>query len=312
MARVRKGSCPTSVGIMAVSVQTIEAGPGDYRLVRLANGAHSLHSVRHGETFHPVVGPVAEAEGLYVRQLKARERVAAAGSWVVWDVGLGAAANPLTLLMALSGLEARIRVVSFDHTLEPLNYALGHAARLGYLQGWEAPLGRLAREGGVCIQQGGLTVEWTLHLGDFPSLVSGPAALEWPKPDAILFDAFSPATNPAMWTLPLFARVFGLLDPARPCALPTYSRSTMLRVTLLLAGFQVGVGHATGEKEETTMASNSPDWVDQPLGRTWLERVRRSTSAEPLHEPHYRQAPLSPESLARLERHPQFLGSLRA
>src|SRR5205085_9733466 len=88
-----------------------------------------------------------------------------------------------------------------------------------------------------------------------------------------------------MWTQPLFSRIFKLLDPCRPCALPTYSRSTMLRVTLLLAGFFVGVGHATGEKEETTIAANALDLITEPLDRHWLQRARRSTSAEPLWEP---------------------------
>ena len=61
-----------------------------------------------------------------------------------------------------------------------------------------------------------------------------------------------------MWTLPHFENLFRALDPARPCALTTYSRSTLIRATLLLAGFHVGVGHATGLKEETTVAANVP------------------------------------------------------
>src|SRR6185295_14155514 len=126
------------------------------------------------------------------------------------------------------------------------------------------------------------------------------------RPHVILFDAYSPARNPGMWTLPLFARLFQLLDPQRPCALPTYSRSTMLRVSLLLAGFHVGAGHATGEKEETTIAANTPDLIDEPLDRKWLRRARSSTSAEPLWEPVYRQAPLSPQTWEQLQRHPQF------
>ena len=109
------------------------------------------------------------------------------------------------------------------------------------------------------------TVEWRLHLGDFPTLLTEPLAQTLPKPHVIMFDAFSPAKNPAMWTLPLFTNLFQLLDPQRPCALPTYSRSTMLRVTLLLAGFFVGVGHATGEKEETTIAANTLDLINEPL-----------------------------------------------
>ena len=109
-----------------------------------------------------------------------------------------------------------------------------------------------------------------------------------------------------MWTQPLFANLFRLLDPARPCALPTYSRSTMLRATLLLAGFFVGIGHASGEKEETTIAANTMDLLTEPLDRRWLARARRSTSAEPLWEPVYRQARLSPETWERLQEHPQF------
>ena len=125
-------------------------------------------------------------------------------------------------------------------------------------------------------------------------------------PHAILFDAFSPAKNPAMWTLPLFTNLFHALDPARPCALPTYSRSTIMRVTLLLAGFFVGVGHATGEKEETTIAANTLDLIEQPLDLKWLDRARRSHSAEPLHEDVYNCAPLTPGSWKKLQAHPQF------
>ena len=145
-----------------------------------------------------------------------------------------------------------------------------------------------------------------MHLADFPALLAQPSALALAKPHAIMFDAFSPAKNPAMWTQPLFANLFRLLDPARPCSLPTYSRSTMLRVTLLLAGFFVGVGHATGEKEETTIAANTADLIAEPLDLRWLQRAHRSTSAEPMWEPVYRQAPLSPATWEKLQQHQQF------
>ena len=88
--------------------------------------------------------------------------------------------------------------------------------------------------------------------------------------------------------------------------MPTYSRSTILRVTLLLAGFFVGVGHATGQKEETTIAANTLDLLAEPLDRRWLERARRSHSAEPMAEPVYRIAPLSEDNWRRLQAHPQF------
>ena len=80
----------------------------------------------------------------------------------------------------------------------------------------------------------------------------------------------------------------------------------MLRVSLLLAGFYVGVGHATGEKEETTLAANMIELIDEPLPASWLRRARNSKSAEPLWQPVYRQAHLSPETWEKLRQHPQF------
>ncbi len=279
----------------------------DYQLVRLNNGICSVRSLADAETFHPVVGPVAEAEALYVNQLRLRERLQNhAGEFVVWDVGLGAAANSLTVLRATRDLPCAIRLVSFDHKIEPLAFARKHGDALGYFGGYENHVDKLIGSHHVAFRDGPQTVDWQLHLGDFPSLLAHPAAGDWRKPDAILFDAFSPAKNPAMWTLPLFTNLFRLLDPQRPCALPTYSRSTILRVTLLLAGFYVGAGHATGEKEETTIAANTPELIAEPLDSRWLARARRSHSAEPMVEPVYRTAPLTAASWEKLQQHQQF------
>jgi len=279
-----------------------------YQLVRLNNGICSVRSLADAETFHPVVGPVAEAEALYVNQLKLRERLQNhSGEFVIWDVGLGAAANALTVLRATREIACHIRLVSFDHTLEPLEFALKHTAELGYFGGYENHLKQFLCGHRVTFQDGPQTVNWEFHHGDFPTLLKSKISnLKFQKPHAILFDAYSPARNPAMWTLPLFTNLFQLLDPKRPCALPTYSRSTILRVTLLLAGFFVGVGHATGEKEETTIAANDLSLIAEPLDRRWLERARRSHSAEPMIEPVYRTAPLSDKTWKKLQLHPQF------
>jgi tRNA U34 5-methylaminomethyl-2-thiouridine-forming methyltransferase MnmC len=282
--------------------------PSGYKLVKLASGAYSVHSLAHAETFHPVIGPVAEAEALYLKQLRLRERLQGhQGEFVIWDVGLGAAANALTVLRATMDVPASIHLLSFDHTPGPLAFALNHSTELDYLAGYEGQLKTLLATGRVDFSNEMQSVRWDFHEADFPSFLTAPAAEKLAKPHAIMFDAFSPAKNPAMWTAPLFARLFQLLDPGRPCALPTYSRSTLLRVTLLLAGFFVGVGHATGEKEETTIAANTLDLIAEPLEPKWLQRAQRSSSAEPLWTPVYRQAKLAPETYERLRVHPQFI-----
>ena len=111
-----------------------------------------------------------------------------------------------------------------------------------------------------------------------------------------------------MWTLPVFQNLFRALDPARSCALTTYSRSTMIRATLLLVGFFVGIGLAMGMKEEATIAANDLSLVEQPLDARWRERTARLDSAAPLIQPIYHREKLTPALLAVLPTHPQFAG----
>lgn len=297
-----------------------------YRLVQLRNGTRAVYASAYEEQMHPGLGPAAEAEALYVRQLKLRERMQRhAGEFVVWDVGLGAAANALTLLRLTRDLARPLRLVSFDDTAGPLEFALTHAHELGYLNGYEFIASELIAKRRAEFSDGERAVQWEFVLGDFPtwcaetadarSTIRGDSAAvrrragsEVRAPHAIFFDAFSPTKNPAMWTLPLFTNLFRLLDPENPCSLTTYSRSTMLRVTLLLAGFYVGRGVATGLKEETTVAANALSLLEAPLDRRWLERARRSDSAEPLSGAAYRRRALSAQSWERLQAHGQFKG----
>jgi len=278
---------------------------------------------------HPGLGPAGEADLLYVRQLKIPERMqASAGEFVVWDVGLGAAANAIAVLRATRAISRPLRLLSFDNTAEPLEFALSKAEQLGYFQGYESQAAELLKVVAarcavrtprcgvptdppkVQFKNGRSRVTWEFRPGDFPSLLESNLAIGNRKllmsPHAILFDPFSPRNNPAMWTLPLFTNLLGALGPMRPCNLTTYSRSTMFRVTLLLAGFFVGRGLPAGLKEETTVAANTLQLFKERLDRRWLERARRSDNAEPLHKAFYTRSPLTTRTWDQLRSHPQF------
>src|SRR5687767_14637761 len=109
-----------------------------FELVSLESGVFSLRSLANGETYHPGVGPRVEASVLHVAQARLLERCLAAArsgrTFVVWDVGLGAAANAVSVVEALLGCsDADIELISFDRTTAPLEFALGHTGELAYL-----------------------------------------------------------------------------------------------------------------------------------------------------------------------------------
>lgn len=280
-----------------------------FALKKLENGEYTVYSVSDGETFHPKIGPVQEARLLYLDQLKIRERIKAnAEEFIIWDVGLGAAANPIIILEDTADLHASVAIISFDKTTEPLRFALKHTDRLTYLHGWEKILESLVEQGEIAFKKNNLNVRWKYIEGDFPTLIEQAVdACKIPSPHAILYDAFSPSSNPEMWTLKHFKNIFSIISASdRPCSLATYSRSTLVRVTLLTAGFYVGAGTPIGEKEETTIAANK-DWlIARPLDRRWLMRAKHSTSAEPLEKPEYMQKPMSKSTFENLLSHPQF------
>ncbi|MGC8744896.1 MAG: MnmC family methyltransferase [Verrucomicrobiia bacterium] len=283
----------------------------DFLLVRLPNGEYSLRSISYGETFHPVVGPVTEARSLYLKQLNLAERISKCqNEFVIWDVGLGAAANPVSILECSKNLTTPLRIISFDYTIEPLEFALQHTSELQYLKGWENILYTLIQTHRVSFINGKQPVVWEFHKGDFPSMLNQflrlPSSNKLPAPCSIFYDAYSPKTNPQMWTLSVFKNLYALLDPSIPCSLATYSRSTLIRATLLLSGFFVGIGNATGEKEETTIAANRIDLIPVLLDKRWLFRAKRSTSAHPLINAEYIQKPISSEIFDQLLAHPQF------
>lgn len=277
----------------------MSSGDHEFDLVTVASGARSLRSREHGETFHPVVGPMTEARGLHVVQQRLVERACATeGPFVVWDAGLGAAANAIAVIEAFHPFPERVAVElhSFDVTTAPLEFALENAGELEYVAPHRTTIERLLANG----ETADGCVRWFLYRGDFRALMT-----DAPAPHAILYDPYSPRANPELWALEHFTALAARLIPSRGCLWSNYTRSTAVRVALLLAGLFVGRGAATGLKDETTLASNDPALLPRRFDHGWLARVRRSTAAAPSRRGQP-SGPISDEDFARLSAHPQF------
>lgn len=113
--------------------------------------------------------------------------------------------------MAVSAVHRRCknaRVVSFDRTLGALRFALLHTEALSYTKGWEGAIADLLELGESNFDMpGGCHVVWECRTGDFPSLLdsASPGTLA-AAPDCVMYDAFSPARCPEMWTLKTLSR----------------------------------------------------------------------------------------------------------
>jgi queuine tRNA-ribosyltransferase len=259
---------------------------GRYEAV-LRDGVGRIRDLKSGETMHSVLDPAEEAHLLYVEQSRLLERLAAPaprrsdGSCrplVVWDVGLGAAANAMAAIRAVEAAAASglrpLHLVSFENDLDSLRLALKHPAWFKHLR-HAAP--RAMLEGGRWSREG---VEWTLFHGDFATTRSAA-----PLPDLVFFDPFSYKTDTGLWGLPAFQALAQLFGSAS-VEIYTYSASTRVRAGLLAAGFFVARGRGTGPKAETTLAltpaAAAGDHGRELLGADWLARWQRSDAQAPL------------------------------
>jgi queuine tRNA-ribosyltransferase len=247
------------------------------------DGHATIAHVASGELMHGRLDPADEAHALYVDQsrLAARLREDTSVPLVVWDVGLGAAHNAMAVVRtaeACAAFDARpLHLVSFEHDIASLRLALRNAPRFPHLS-YRAP-GDLLRFGEWRSERAPLV--WTLLEGDFRTKLGSA-----PTPDLVLYDPFSAKTDPAMWTLECFERVFAECA-AHDTELFTYSASTVVRTAMLAAGFVVARGAATGRRPETTIALTPGAALHAPargrvvLGPEWLERWNRSDARFP-------------------------------
>jgi hypothetical protein len=270
-----------------------------FELIQLKSGYTSLRLVSNRETFHPVIGPEAEARSLHVDQQRVVDRSRGIDPFVIWDVGLGAAANAVAALEALTEGSGTVELHSFDHTLAPLRFACEHSEYLKYIQPYRMAIEELMHTGQVSLGR----VRWTLHQADFRQSLEKP---DLPAPHAIFYDPYSAISNPEMWTLEHFTKIRRVLRDDRPCLLTNYTRSTAVRSTWLLAGFHVGIGVGIGAKDQTTIASNQLELLERPLTRDWLKQVAASQNSNPLREAGSSYGPMSASDFARLSQHPQF------
>ncbi len=274
---------------------------GRYEVIA-QEGFGKIRCTISGEVMHSVNNPEVEARELYVEQSRLLERLGNAEekSLVIWDVGLGSAANAMAAINAIESIPAdvrprKVKIFSFENDMDALKLALGHRGLFRHL-----------RHGGpeTLVKDGKWTskcglIEWILLDGDFAQ-----RKFEADAAHLVFFDPFSFKTDGALWTLSSFREMYGCLKD-EACLIYTYTNSTAIRAAMLAAGFAVAKGQSTGPKSETTVALTTKAQESEPglslLDRTWLDRWQRSDAKAPFgcadHDTDWQES---------IPNHPQF------
>lgn len=273
-------------------------------VVATRSGIPAILHRASGEVMHPGTGPAVEARELYVLPSRLEERLREGSSseapLVLFDVGLGAASNAIGAWRVSESLPAsarRLEIVSFDHDLDALKLALepAHAEAFGLTGDAHTAATALLTTG----RDETPRTTWRLAFGDFlEALAREPEA----SGDIVFWDMFTRGANPHLWTVSAFEALRGACRAG--ATLHTYTTATSARSGLLLAGFAVGVGGRTGDREQTTIAATSREHLANPLDARWLTRLARSTAAFPTDIPD--NADAHAEALAKVRAHPQF------
>ena len=144
---------------------------GEYAVHIAHEGFGSILHVASGEIMHSRTPPMEEARNLYVDQAGLRERLrqSDAPPLVVWDAGLGAAANAMAAILCYEELAATepvrpMKIISFENDLDSLKLAFLRRDLFTYLR-HPAPDALLA--GGRWQSKTLPGLSWELMLGDF-------------------------------------------------------------------------------------------------------------------------------------------------
>jgi queuine tRNA-ribosyltransferase len=257
---------------------------GDYEVHQAWEGFASIRQVSSGEIMHSRTSPIDEARQLYVEQShlaeRLRENSRTQEPLVIWDVGLGAAANAMAAIECFEGVASAgpLRIISFENDLDSLRLALLHKEDFPYLR---ADAVEAILVDGRWRSQGAPGVSWMLMPGDFLETMG-----HAPAPDLIFYDMFSTKTSSHLWTLDAFRKLFAACA-GRAAELFTYTCSTANRAALLAAGFHLARGRNAGEKIETTIAltpaalRSSTTGRRELLGTDWLAKWSRSAAKFP-------------------------------
>lgn len=230
-----------------------------YQLIETDDGSRTLYSIDDQETFHSESGAAAESSLVFVDNSQLTELPARhldQNTFRVLEIGFGTGLNFFLTcdrwlnseFTSATGLEyvavesrilppALIAGLDYQHLIE-------HPALLNDWLNWYS--------GGFGEASIKFSRPWTFNNVSLDLQPIDAAGWDYQvssKFDAIFLDAFSPATNPALWSEEFLSRLYGVLGTNR--RLVTYCVKSSIQASLRNLGFEVHTttGPVNGKRE---------------------------------------------------------------
>jgi tRNA U34 5-methylaminomethyl-2-thiouridine-forming methyltransferase MnmC len=203
----------------------------DITIIETSDGSHSLFVPALNETYHSRHGAMQESQWVFIKNglVSAFDFAQASTDPRILEVGFGTGLNALLAMRWAEEHPVNLHFTTLEtNVLSPelavqLNYSSSEAERTDFLKmhtcAWN--------------EDAAITPHFKLHKAN--RRVQDEQAVD--EYDVVFYDAFGPPTQPEMWTLAIFERMFTALKPGG--IFVTYCAKGQVRRDLQAAGFAV-------------------------------------------------------------------------
>jgi len=215
-----------------------------------SDGSHSIQSSRYGVSYHSRFGAVQESRHVFIES-GLRYKALQQKELSVLEMGLGTGLNALLTLLEAQQNGLRIHYTAVEaYPISPENARLLNFIEVlqipeckdPFLQMHDGPWGKP-----LPLHDAFVFTKFNCLFEEFDTEA---------RFDAIYFDAFAPNTQPELWEIPLFEKMYELLNPGG--ILTTYSAKGSVKRNLKAVGFSIEKLPGPPGKREMTRAHKSP------------------------------------------------------
>lgn len=200
------------------------------RRILTGDGSHTFELTPGGETYHSRHGALAESQYVFI-EMGLRPFLKDQAVIRILEVGFGTGLNALLTFEAA----AKNKVIVSYSALEPFPFEVDELKGLNYVPE-NSPLEQLFLRFHRAIDEQPTSIApsftFTRHRSTLEGLEALPASF-----DLVYYDAFGPNTQPELWTLACFEKVFRLLTVGG--CMVTYCAKGQVRRDLQAVGFLV-------------------------------------------------------------------------